>query len=170
MAELIKFEFRDLPKLYVIGKEIKVKVSETMMNNPIPKFWDDCLNDCIFSGIDYNKESVYENSLVGFMSDVSGDGFTYTCGVPLTHNASTVPEGYTVKEIHPAKVAVGYVKGKDVADVCMQAHQFTVDKIKSEGYKADMYSWCMELYNDPRFTQPDPDGNVILDYYLPCFP
>ncbi len=170
MAELIKFEFRNLPKIYVVGKEIKVKVSEVMMNNPIPKFWKSCMEDCFFNDIDFNKETVYENSLVGFMSEINGDGFSYICGVPLTHNEFTAPDDYTIKETEPMNVAVGYVKGKDVADVYMQAHQFTIEEIKARGYKTDMNSWCMELYNNPRFTQPDQEGNIIMDYYLPCFP
>jgi hypothetical protein len=28
--------------------------------------------------------------------------------------------------------------------------------------------WCMELYACPRFKRPDENGNVILDYYIPC--
>ena len=28
--------------------------------------------------------------------------------------------------------------------------------------------WALEMYNDARFTQPGPDGEVVLDFYIPC--
>jgi len=39
--------------------------------------------------------------------------------------------------------------------------------LTSLGYTNNDMTWCMELYNCPRFTEPDAQGNIILDYYIP---
>ena len=41
---------------------------------------------------------------------------------------------------------------------------FDVVAMKALGFKRKEDDWCFERYNCPRFTTPDEEGNVILDY------
>ena len=43
-------------------------------------------------------------------------------------------------------------------------HNLCLEKLKSLGFKRKEDDWCFERYNCPRFTTPDEEGNVILDY------
>lgn len=41
--------------------------------------------------------------------------------------------------------------------------------MNEQGDKFDKNTlWCMKLYNCPRFTTPMDNGEIILDYYIPC--
>lgn len=39
-----------------------------------------------------------------------------------------------------------------------------LNELKALGLKRKEDDWCFERYNCPRFTMPDENGNVILDY------
>ncbi len=167
MAKLIKLETIDFPKVYVVGKEIKVKMEDVMgANNPIGAFWGKCMSDGTFEEL--SKLKVYSNDYVGFMTDwdMGTDYFVYSVG--MLFNESTTPSSeYTVREIAPAKVAVSWVQGKDTADVCSNAHTITEEALREKGLAMSSVGWCMEVYNNPRYTTPDENGTIILDYYVP---
>lgn len=46
----------------------------------------------------------------------------------------------------------------------METHNLCLEEIKRLGLQRKEDDWCFERYNCPRFTTPDADGNVILDY------
>ena len=46
----------------------------------------------------------------------------------------------------------------------MDAHNMCIEKLKEKNMKRKEDDWCFERYNCPRFTTPDNEGNVILDY------
>ncbi len=51
-----------------------------------------------------------------------GDGdFSYIIAMLLKDGVS-VPEGYCYKDIEETDVAIGWIKGKNTADVCSSAH------------------------------------------------
>lgn len=167
MAKLIKLETIDLPKVYVVGKEIKVNMEEMMKgNSPIGEFWEKCMNDDTFETL--QKQNVYSNDYVGFMTDWDkGDGnFIYSCGMLLLDSIAPTDE-YTVREIAPTKIGLSWIQGKDITDVCVNAHDMTIEALKENGQAIGNMSWSMEVYNSPRFTNPDENGNIILDYYVP---
>jgi hypothetical protein len=82
-------------------------------------------------------------------------------------DGASVPEGYVFIDIEETDVAIGWIKSKNTADVCSAAHTQTEKAINENGYKCDQMKWCMELYNCPRFSQPDENGDIVLDYYIP---
>lgn len=168
MAKLIKLEAMELPKVYVVGKEIKVKMEDVMgAGNPIPAFWEKCIAEGIFELL--GKQSMYAGGdWVGFMTDWSeADGtFIYSCGMMLTEGVAPTAE-YTVHEIAPSKVWVSWIQGKDIADVCCNAHCLTGAALKEKGQDLDKIKWTMEVYNCPRFTTADENGEIVLDYYVP---
>ena len=72
-----------------------------------------------------------------------------------------------MREIGGEKIGVCWIKGKDAADVCGDAHALTMQAIKSAGLCPNQMNWSMQLFTNPRFTTPDANGEVILDYYIP---
>ncbi len=169
MAKLIKFEVVELPNLCVIGKELRYSMEAHMKgDNRIGPFWDKCFSENIFETLEKQSDFIFDSSYVGIMLDWDkGDGdFSYICGMLFKEGAS-VPEGYVMKEIEATKSALSWIQGKNEIDVCMSAHNLTEQAIKEKGLNSEAMSWCMELYNCPRFTTPDENGDIILDYYIP---
>ncbi len=169
MARLIKFDVKEMPKLHVIGKELRYSEDAHMKgDNRIPAFWDTCFADGTFAALEQQAEYIFDDAYIGIMLDWDkGDGnFSYVCGM-LFKEGAAVPDGFVKKELAATKAAVGWIQGKDTADVCMAAHKLTEKAIRENGYSHEGMKWCMELYNCPRFTTPDENGEIVLDYYIP---
>ncbi len=169
MATLVRFETKAMPDLLVIGKEIRYSMEEQMQgNNRIPGLWDACFAGNAFAPLEAQADFVYDDAYVGVMIDWDkGDGdFSYICGMLMKPGADT-PEGYSARALPAGMAAIAWIYGKDVGDVCSSAHQMTEQKLRAEGMTNAKMRWCMELYNCPRFTTPDADGNIILDYWIP---
>ncbi len=168
MPTLVQFEFKQLPAVRVVGKEIAANHNDIMAgNNNLPAFWQQCFDDNTFATLEALGDAIYDDAYVGYISnfDPATGNFSYICGM-LMNPGTTAPEGFTARDIAPAKAAVAWIKGT-IPDVFSAAHDFTMKAMEERGATPDG-PWCMELYNCPRFTQPDADGNVILDYYIPC--
>ncbi len=170
MAKLIQLEIKELGEWCVAGKPIQ---SQLGMVNPIPAFWDTCFADGTFAKLEALGEQVLCPDYVGFMTDFkSGDGkFTYIVGMMMKSGFTLPQEGYDgfmVKAVSASTAAIGYIQGSSTPDVCMNAHELTCSAFEEKGYTFEGGDWCMELYNCPRFTAPDENGQIILDYYVPC--
>lgn len=76
------------------------------------------------------------------------------------------PEGYEAVEIGPQRYAVIWIKGDehDGELYGMEAYRLCLDELTRQGWTRVEDGWCFERYNCPRFTMPDADGRVILDY------
>lgn len=169
MGKLIDFKVAEIPEVLLIGKEIRYSIEEQMKgNNPLPAFWGRCFADDTFPALESQSDLIYDDSYVGVMLDWDkGDGeFTYIVGM-LMKNGSDVPEGFVSRKIDTTRVAIGWIQGGDTQDVCSNAHELTEQALKAEGYSNNGMKWFMELYNCPRFTTPDENGQIILDYYIP---
>ncbi|MBQ7360011.1 MAG: GyrI-like domain-containing protein [Lachnospiraceae bacterium] len=77
-----------------------------------------------------------------------------------------VPEGFEYVDIDPMEYAVCYLQDQDGSGdfYSMDTHNMCLEELKTQGLKRKEDDWCFERYNCPRFTTPDDDGNVILDY------
>ena len=77
-----------------------------------------------------------------------------------------VPEGFDFVDMEALEYAVCYLYDKeDSGDFyTMETHEMCLDELKALGFKRKEDNWCFERYNCPRFTTPDEEGNVILDY------
>lgn len=172
MAEFVKLTITPIPRLYAVGKALRADMNATMgPDNPLPAFWGQCMQDKTLDTVQAQyKDQLYSNDQIGLMYDwQGGDGlFTYMIGMLLTEKPTTLPEGYETFTLSPIDVAIGWVRGKNGPDLFQPAHKMTEEALAQAGYIADDIPWSLELYNCPRFTTPDADGNVILDYWLPC--
>ena len=170
LATLIKLQIHTLPQLIVVGKEIRYSMDAHMKgDNRMPALWDECFAAGVFAPLEAQTDMVFDDAYVGIMLDWDrGDGdFSYIVGL-LMKPGCAVPEGYAARELTPCEAAVGWIQGKDTQDVCGAAHELTMEALRSQGRSCDSMKWCMELYNCPRFTTPQDNGLIILDYYIPC--
>ncbi len=169
MAEVIHFEAADLPKVYLVGKEIRHNIEDyTKGHNRIPAFWDKCLADGTFSALEKQQNYIYEPAYVGACIDWgTGYGtFSYICGM-LFRESVTVPDGYAIRKIGGEKIGICWIKGKDAPDVTSSAHTLTMEAIRNAGLCPNQMKWSMQLFTNSRFSVPDEKGEVILDYYIP---
>lgn len=169
MARVFKFEIADMPKVYLVGKESKHNIQTHMQgDNRIPAFWDKCLADGTFKELEKQAEFLYEPGYVGSSInwEMGYGKFYYVCGM-LFKEGVTVPEGYVMHEIGAVKAAKCWIKGKDSADVHSNAHTLTMQAIRKQKLCPNQLKWSMELNNGQRFSTPDENGEIILDYYIP---
>ena len=169
MGRFLQLEVKAQPKLVCIGKVLRHSMKELQSgNNQLGAFWDECFETNAFAPLEAQADYVYDDSYVGLMCDWErgDDYFSYIIGMMMREGAS-VPEGYETFTLEACDVGVGWIEGKDVADVCSHAHEFTQKAIEDAGHKCEKLTWCMELYNCPRFTTPDKDGYIVLDYLIP---
>jgi predicted transcriptional regulator YdeE len=77
-----------------------------------------------------------------------------------------VPSGFDFVDIEALEYAVCYLYDKEGSSdfYTMETHDRCLDELKAHGLKRKEDDWCFERYNCPRFTTPDEEGNVILDY------
>lgn len=71
-------------------------------------------------------------------------------------------------DIEPQEYAVCYLRDREGSDrfYTMDTHNMCLNELSLRGYKRREDSWCLERYNCPRFTTPDENGDIILDYAI----
>lgn len=106
-----------------------------------------------------------ENGYVGLMRCPEGGAFEYWIGV-FAPEDTAVPPGYQYTDIPAGDVGTCWIYGReDNGELFgMDAHNLCVSKIAEQGREPADHSWFFELYNCPRYTTPDEQGKVILDY------
>ena len=79
-----------------------------------------------------------------------------------------VPEGFEAVDIEPLEYAVCYLYDKEGSSdfYTLQTHDMCLEEMKIQNLNRNEDNWCIERYNCPRFTTPDENGNVILDYAI----
>lgn len=79
-----------------------------------------------------------------------------------------VPSGFDYVDIEALDYAVCFLCDKEGSTdlYSMDTHEMCLQALKAQGYKRKEDDWCFERYNCPRFTSPDENGNIILDYAL----
>ena len=169
MAKLVNFTVIDLPDLFAVGKVLQTNMAEVSKANPIPAFWDACFTDGTFNQIEKSSETLYNPDYIGLMYNynaATGD-FCYMCGMLLTKEYLPSSD-FRSYHLEPIKTAISWIRGADTIEICSKAHDLSMKAIHDEGYDwANAAGWVIELYNCPRFTSPDSEGHLILDYYVP---
>lgn len=169
MDDLVKFELIKLPMIYVAGKELRY--SDKALNegdNPLPGFWNKCLEEDIFAPLALQTEKVFNNSPVGVFTDwYLGDGdFTYIVGL-LMKEGATVPPGYSSRKLEATEAALCQVKCKSLSDTRTASFESAAKAITQSGRSFANMKWCIDLYHHERSALQDENGYVILDCYIP---
>ena len=169
MNELVKFEVIKLPKLRIIGKELRY--SDAALNhgdNRLPAFWDKCYKERIFAPLEVQAEYLFDASHAGvFLDWYLGDGdFSYVVGM-LMKEGATVPEGYFARELPETDVVLCWLKCKSITETRTVPFESTAEAVGKIGRSCASMKWCADLYHNPRSTIPDENGDVIVDCYIP---
>ena len=169
MNEIVKCEVVKLPKIYIAGKEIRH--SDKALNcgdNRLPSFWNQCYENDVFAVLESQPEYIFDMSHVGvFMDWDLGDGeFSYIVGM-LMKSGAAIPEGYSMRELKETDVAHCWVKTKSLLDTRTVPFESTARAIKEIGRSFGNMQWCADIYHPLRSVEPDENGEVILDCYIP---
>jgi len=177
---LVNLEIIDQPELLVVGKSVRFRPAQLEEGrNPIHELWGRCFGDGTFAMLEAMTDHVYKPARVGHAyvglnaaRDPATGEVEHTAGM-LMNPGTPVPDGFVARPLAPAKVAVGWVKGKPGAEGAIYAamHRLVADALAEKGFGPDAAAgWTMELYNCPRWTTPDVGGCIVVDYCIPCKP
>ena len=169
MNEVVKLEVIKLPKLYIVGKEIRYShVALDNGDNRLPAFWEKCIKDNVFAPLEAQTDSIYINSHASVFLDwyLGDDDFTYIVGM-LMKDGAAIPDGYVVRELAETDAALCWVKCKELAATRAVPFESTAEAIKKIGRDFSGMRWCIDLYDRLRSETPDENGYVILDCYIP---
>ena len=152
--KIFKMERESCPAARLIGKKYSGNVNwgEWWSND-----WFDVLE--AVPGL-----SINDNGYIGAVHIVDGMP-EYWIGMFFPVNTD-VPQGFEYVDIEPLNYAVFYLYGRENSSefYTMETHDICLEELKAHNLKRKEDDWCFERYNCPRFTTPDEDGNVILDY------
>lgn len=124
--------------------------------------WSQWFENDWFSCLSGGGLPAVSDDFVGVMRQ-SEAGFEYWIGM-LKAPDDPVPRGFAAVEIPEGDLGVCLVYGREGPDLfgmeaCSACHQAWAER----GWIPAPGAWYMERYNCPRYTTPDPAGNVILD-------
>ena len=108
--------------------------------------------------------AINDNAYIGAVRIVNGVPERWI-GMFFPENTA-VPEGFDHVDIAPTAYAVFYLYGKTDELFGLEPHNMCLADLKVRGLKRKEDDWCFERCNCPRFTSPDEQGNVILDYAI----
>lgn len=169
MDDLVKFEIVRLPKVYIVGKQLRY--SDQALNegdNRLPGFWDQCCREDLFAPLELQTEYVFNAAPAGvFMDWYLGDGdFTYMVGLLMKEGAA-IPPGYSARELEETEAAWCQVRCKSLGDTRSAPFEPAAKAIIDSGRSFANMKWCIDLYHPVRSTAQDENGCVILDCYIP---
>ena len=170
-AALVKLEIIEQPAVVVVGKSVRFNPNSSNAERLPQKLWSRCMADGTFDTLEALSGFVHDPAYVGYMDnyDSATGAFDYICGM-LMKPGVPVPGGFAARRLPPAKVAVGWIKGlkENEGEIYSNAHTLMFRTLGRKGMKPLRRGfWSMEVYTSPRFTAPDENGFIIMDYYLP---
>jgi predicted transcriptional regulator YdeE len=169
LNEVVKIEVVKMPKIYIVGKEIRYSYEALEKgDNRLPAFWDKCYKENIFAPLEMQINCVYDASHAGVFLDWhnSEKNFTYIVGILMKEDI-IVPEGYIKRELPESEVALCWVKCKSIAKTRVVPFETTAEAIKKIGRSHSNMKWCIDLFHNIRSLMPDKNGDVLLDCYIP---
>lgn len=162
MVEIVKVYKESLPSLRLIGKRYTDRDRGT--EGSFSSKWGEWFEKGYFQVLE-QLESLPENegAYLGCMR-CQGE-FQYWIGMFFPAN-TPVPDDYGYVDIPKGNIATCWIYGReDNGEIYGdKPHDMCLSKIKESGWKLDEEPWFIERYNCPRFTTPDENGKVILDY------
>ena len=160
--ELIKSYLEDCPACRLIGKRYTPKDS---VNGSYGAKWGEWWQNDWFAPLEKLPHMpIVGDSTMAAMRVVGGE-LEYWIGF-FCQPDTPVPEGYEAVDIGPRRYAVIWEKGDERSGELygLEAHNICMAELMRNGWVRREDDWCFERYNCPRFTTPDADGRVILDY------
>ena len=162
MAQIIKTFKEDIPAMRFIGK--KYSNFGPMWSEWFANGWFDKLEEAM-CGVD-KITAIWENGggYIGIERRAEGQPFEYYIGM-LSPENTPVPEGFMHVDFKDLSLGTCWIYGKENevhnTSACKQKLTENGMKIWQDENKA---VWSFENCLCPRYTTPDDNGNIILDY------
>ncbi|OJU17224.1 MAG: hypothetical protein BGN88_04000 [Clostridiales bacterium 43-6] len=162
MPEIIKCFRETLPTVRLIGK--RYGNSDRDEYGGFGGKWGDWFKNGWFELLENHGASPDNgNSYLGVMRSVNDD-FEYWVGMFFDENKE-VPEGFSYVDIPAGDIATCYIYGYDNGELFGdEVHNKCLENVFQRGFVVQNTPWFFERYNCPRYTTPDENGKVILDY------
>lgn len=161
-VEIINAYIEDCPACRFIGKRYTPADS---VNGSYSHKWGEWWANDYFTPLEkLHRLPIVGDSTMAAMHVVNGK-VEYWIGFFCPADTEA-PEGYEAIDIGPRRYAVLWRRGDEHnGELCgLEAHNLCLEEIRRQGWKRVEDDWCFERYNCPRFTTPDAEGRVILDY------
>lgn len=170
-CSVIKCYKQDLPAMRFVGKCYK---NNDRVNGFFGHCWGQWFSEGYFEPLEKlitdDFSSVYAEAgdyvaLMKCKEGASEDYFEYWIGMFLPADCE-VPEGYGYIDIKHTAAAICWFKGPEMELYANEDDCFRMFEEKKLKYSSEQDGgfYSFERYSCPRFTEPDDDNNVILDF------
>lgn len=166
-AKIVKTEKLLRPACRLIG----LRYTEAdRKNGSFSHKWAEWFDRGLFAPLEQaaqDPDGFFDGSYIGAMR-MTEAGFEYWIGLFLPQDAP-VPAGYGYADLPEEDCALFWVYGDESSGEIygMSAEALCQAELDKRGWMRKDTGWHFERYNCPRFTTPDAQGNVILDYGVP---
>jgi hypothetical protein len=154
-----------LPALRLIGK--RYTDGDRGANGTFGNRWEEWFQQGWFKPIEaLGPLPGNGNAYLGAMRCLNGS-FEYWIG--MFFPAGTVaPAGYSFADLAEGDIATCYIYGReDTGELYgLEPHNACMKQVAEKGFTIKKDPWFFERYVCPRFTTPDEQGKVILDYCI----
>ena len=167
-ARIAKVEKITVPALRLIGRRY---TEADRKDGSFSHKWGDWFAGNLFTPLERlpipEGDVFFDRSFIGAMRMLDGS-FEYWIGMFFPGD-TPVPEGYESAEVPEGSCALFWICGNEASGEIygMSAERLCQAELDRRGWMRRDEGWHFERYNCPRFTTPDGDGNVILDYGIP---
>jgi len=165
MAEIIKTYRQSLGAMRFIGKRYG---DDDRVNGMFGAKWGEWFEHDWFGMIEkqagVDLKGMYEDggSYIGLMRGGHREPFEYWIGCFVPEDTA-VPAGFSFVDFPEGDLGVCWVYGKEAEIYGLEGA--CAERLKEDGFSFKN-GWCFERYSHTRFTEPDEQGNFILDI---CF-
>ncbi|MBE5776448.1 MAG: AraC family transcriptional regulator [Clostridiales bacterium] len=172
MAGIVKTYAQSAPSMRLVGRRYK---NSDRQNGTFAHLWDQWFTQGLFEPLEKLSAPIPgyadQDAYLGFMQvdEDDPDAFSYWIGMFLREN-TPVPDGYEYLDVPANKMHVAWIRGKaDTGEVYACNEDVCLKALAENGLptRAQQGKWaCMERYQCPRFTTPDAENCIVLDF---CF-
>jgi len=164
MPEIAKVYRERFPALRFVGKRY---TGADGIDGGFAALWDQWFENGWFEPLDMaDGVDVVDNGYIGLMR--CRPEFEYWIGVFLPSDAA-VPSGYEFVDLAAGDVGMCWIKAPQGDKAIFGMDEQCAESVREGGLgtirsRDAEDAYVFERYNCPRFTTPDADGNVVLDY------
>ena len=162
MADIIKVFRESIPSMRFVGK--KYSNFGPMWGEWFANGWFDCIESAM-GGVDRIK-GLWKNGggYIGLERRAEGQPFEYWIGM-FTPEGTPVPDGFSNVDFPAGGLGTCWIYGKE-----KEIHNTKACKASIQCADMNIWQdsnggvWSFENCICPRYTSPDEQGNVIMDY------
>lgn len=161
MAKIVNIYKETLPDLKLVGKVYTDK--DCNENGTFSDCWKEWFQNHWFDRIKkIGTLPGNEDTYLGCMR-MNRNQLEYWIGM-FCPMRTDIPEDFSCVYIRDGNVGITWLKGHEDYGELYDFHESCIDLMKEKGWKIAKNTWFFERYDSSRFTIPDENGEIILDY------